>query len=405
MDKYEALKKYFKYDSFRLIQEEIIDSIMERKNTIVVMQTGGGKSICFQIPALLLDGVTIVITPLISLMLDQVRELKRKGIKSEYLNSTLDYFNKEIILNELINNQIKILYISPEALESNEYKKVFSKIKISLLVIDEAHTILWHMDFRESFLNIGSFINNLNYNPIIALFSATANIFTINEMERVIGKYDFNILKSSFDRKELYYGIIHSDNKMDFIINYISKHHECGIIYAQTIKDVMIIYDSLNKIFNCTYYHGGLSNSLKLKNQNDFINGKYSVMVSTIAFGLGINKKDIRYIINYNMPDSIESLAQMMGRCSRDSSYGECFVLYNDKDISLLKYFITKIDSTNKSLNEIKRVKSYKYFQLNSIIKLCNSKDCIHKAMAKYFNEEIKECVNMCSSCKKKYIF
>lgn len=401
MDKFEILKKYFGYEAFRFSQEKIVDSILKGKNTIAIMQTGGGKSICFQIPALMFDGITLVISPLISLMYDQVYELNEKKIMARFLNSTLSKDKKRNILKEIKNGKVKILYLSPEALSNEEYLEVLNKVKISLFVVDEAHTIMWHMDFRESFENIGIFLKKLSYSPIVALFSATANLYTISEMKKVLGLYNFNIITSSFDRPELFYRIEKNVNKDEYIKNYIKEHKDtCGIIYASTKKDVERIYDMLKDEYSITYYHGGMDSKLKEENQMKFIRGSVDIVVATIAFGMGINKPNIRFVINYNIPDSLESLSQMMGRCSRDRQYGECIVLYNNKDVKILDYFIRSIDSTYKTNSEIKRVKKLKYIQKNTILKLCRENLCIHKYMASYFGEKIRKCKSMCNRCK-----
>lgn len=402
MDKYEVLKKYFGYDSFRYAQESIVDSILNKKNTIAIMQTGGGKSICFQIPALIFEGLSVVISPLISLMYDQVYELKKKDIKAAFLNSTLSHSEKRKILDDILNNNIKILYLSPESLVNVEYLEVLNKVKISLFVIDEAHTIMWHMDFRESFMNIKLFLNNLKYKVPVAAFSATANEYTINEIKKVIGVFDFNIITSSFDRPELNYEIIRNVDKDAYLVDYLNNHIGiCGIIYATTKKDVMKLYEKLKDNYSVTYYHGAMDSKLKEENQNKFIKSKCDIIIATVAFGMGINKPDIRFVINYSIPDSIESLAQMSGRCSRDKKYGECIILYNKSDERILDFFIKEIDSSNKTSKEVKRIKSYKFYQKNSIIKICSSNFCIHKYMAYYFGEKINRCITMCSRCKK----
>lgn len=395
MDKYDVLKEKFGYESFRGTQEEIIDSILKRNNTIAIMPTGGGKSICFQIPALILDGLTIVVSPLISLMYDQVRELKEKNIPAAYINS---YIDANLVYNSL--DKIKILYVSPERLANPLFLNNIKNIKISNIIVDEAHTIMWHMDFRESFLNIRDFINYFDYKIPITLFTATANKYTIEEIKVVTGIYNYLIIRQSFDRPELYYKIVKNVDKLAYIKKYLIAHDTSGIIYAQTRKDVMFLFDSL-KEFSTTYYHGALDNEIKEKNQDDFISGKKKVIISTVAFGMGINKPNIRFIINYNIPDSIESLAQMTGRCSRDKEYGECIVLYNNYDVKVLNYFIKNIDLTYKNKKESLKIKQYKYYQLNSILYLCNKNICIHRYMAFYFGDKIKNCIKMCSRCKK----
>ncbi len=399
MDKYEALKKYFNYDSFRGAQEAVIDSLLDNKDTIAILKTGGGKSICFQIPALLKEGITLVITPLISLMYDQVRELKEKKINAEYINSSLSRDDLKKIYSNL--HDTKILYIAPERLEHVEFIKEIKKVCVSQIIVDEAHTIMWHMDFRESFLNILKFKNIFNYKIVMGLFSATANLYTINEIKRVCGIYKANIIKSSFDRDDLFYKVVRNQNKDSFILDYMKNNKSCGIIYCNTRKEVMHVYELLNKNYNVNYYHAGLLNEIKEENQNKFIKSKNGVMIATNAFGMGINKPDIRFVINYNMPDSLESLSQMVGRASRDGKGGEAIILYNDIDLRTIYFFIQNIDSTNKSIKEIKNVKKYKYFCMKSIKDVLTNNCCIHQSMAAYFGDNIKSCKNKCSNCLK----
>lgn len=390
MDKYEVLNKYYNYSSFRDVQENIIDSLIKRIDTIAILKTGGGKSICFQIPAILADGITLVITPLISLMYDQVRELHSKGIRADYINSSKENISFD---------DNKIIYISPERLSNKNFINEIIKYKISYIIVDEAHTILWHMDFRESFLAIKDFIRMFDYNICIGLFSATANKYTLQEMKRVIGIYNFNIIKSSFDRPELSYIVERNKNKLDYIKNYLNGHYSSGIIYCQTRKNVIELYNHLKNDYNVIYYHGGLDPKLKEKNQDIFIKNDDVIMITTISFGMGINKSNIRFVINYNIPDSLESLSQMSGRCSRDGKFGECIILYNDIDTRVIYYFIREIDATNKSIKEINNIKKYKYICLNSLIKVLKGSECIHKAMSLYFGEKINKCKTMCSVC------
>lgn len=397
MDKYDVLKSYFKYDSFRGNQEEIIDSLLDGRNVIAILKTGGGKSICFQIPSLLSCGITIVVTPLISLMYDQVLELKKRGIRAAYLNSSQSHKDMSLVYNSL--DSIKILYVSPERLLSDVFLEKIKGVKISYLIVDEAHTILWHMDFRESFLGIKSFLKSFKYKITVGMFSATANLYTINEIKRVVGIYDFKIIKSEFDRSELFYRVVRNENKLEYIIKYLDTHTSTGIIYAQTRKDVMMMYEYLKDKYKVSYYHGGLSNEVKEKNQKYFMEHSNVIMISTVSFGMGINKPDIRFVINYNIPDSLESLSQMIGRCSRDGKYGEAIVLYNDIDKRVLNFFIREIDATNKSIKEINNVKKYKYVCLNSMIKALSGRECLHKSISRYFGEEIDQCKDMCSVC------
>ncbi len=399
MNKYDVLKKYFGYNAFRGAQEEVIDSLLADYDTVAILKTGGGKSVCFQIPALMRDGITLVVTPLISLMYDQVRELKERGINASYINSSMRAYEQREIYNSF--KDIKILYVAPERLSNKEFISYINKYKVSYLIVDEAHTIMWHMDFRESFMSIKDFLKSFNYRIPLGLFSATANKYTINEIKRVCGINNPNIIKSSFDRPDLFYKIIRNENKVLYIINYLKSHNSAGIIYCNTRKEVMSLYEVLKNNFKVYYYHGGLENDIKERNQDRFLKSKSGVMIATNAFGMGINKPDIRFVINYCMPDSVESLSQMVGRASRDGKGGECVILYNNVDIRTVYFFIQQIDSTTKSLEEIRRVKSYKYFCMQSIKKILTSNECIHKSMARYFGETINSCNNMCSNCLK----
>ena len=395
MDKLEALKKYFNYDNFRPEQEEVIDSLLLDNDTIAIIRTGGGKSVCFQIPSIIRSGLTIVITPLISLMYDQVRELNEKGIKATYINSTIE--DKKGLYDGF--DKLKILYVAPERLNNKAFIEALKKVRVEYLIVDEAHTIMWHMDFRESFLNIKSFINNFNYRIPLGLFSATANRYTINEIKRVCGIHNPKIIRSSFDRNDLFIRVVRNKNKIEYINNYLKNSKGCGIIYCNTRKEVMALYEVLKNNYKVYYYHAGLDNELKEHNQNRFFKSNGGIMIATNAFGMGINKSDIRFVINYSMPDSIESLSQMIGRASRDGKGGECVILYNNVDLRTIYFFIENIDTTSKSIKEINKVKRYKYFCMQSIKKLLTSTECIHKSMARYFDEEIDACKNKCSNC------
>lgn len=402
MDKYEVLKKYYGYSEFRGMQEEVIDSLLAFNDTIAILPTGGGKSVCFQIPALMMDGITIVITPLISLMYDQVRELKDIGVDAEFINSMEDAQEVLGIYKRL--KKIKILYVAPERLLNDVFITFIKKVQVSYIIVDEAHTIMWHMDFRESFLNIKKFKNNFKYHIPMGLFSATANKYTINEIKRVCGIYNPNIIVGMFDRTDLFYKIIRNQNKIEYINEYLkSKPCVPGIIYCNTRKEVTSLYEVLKNNYKVTYYHGGLDNKIKETNQNKFINRDDYIMIATNAFGMGINKPNIRFIINYNMPDSVESLSQMVGRASRDHKGGECIILYNNIDLRTIYFFIEQIDSTNKNLKEIEMVKRYKYYCMKSLKNILTKPICMHKSISLYFGEKIDDCKTMCSNCLEKY--
>ncbi len=403
MNKYNILKSMYGYSEFRNPQEEVIDSILSLTDTIAIFQTGGGKSICFQIPALLLNGLTIVISPLISLMIDQNRELRQNNIKSAYLNSSLDYNEIKKIYTDLNSNKIKILYTSPEKLLNKEFLSVILKLNIAQISIDEAHCIsVWGHDFRPSYQNIANFIEKLKKRPVISAFSATANNEVINDIINVLKLNKPNIYKSSFDRKNLFYKVIKVKNKDFYLLNYLKNNIEkSGIIYALTIKEVLHLSNYLSKYFEVIIYHGMLENNIKLKNQNDFINGSKKILIATNAFGMGINKSNIRFVINYSLPSSMEDLSQQSGRCSRDNEYGECIILYDYNDIKCSEYFISNSIKNIKNIKEKYNLKKTKYKNIKNVINYCLTSKCLHYSLALYFEEKLNKKCNMCSNCMK----
>lgn len=401
MKKEEVLYKYFKYKSFINNQDVVIDSILNHRDTIAIIPTGGGKSVIYQVPALMFSGVTIVISPLLSLMLDQVNNLIKKGINACYINSLLDTEKK----NEIINNleEYKIIYISPERFNDKLFIDKIYKLDVSLFAVDEAHTILWGLDFRSDFLKIKDYILKFKNRPVVLALTATATKKTISFIKKSLDLIDPFIYQRSVDRKNLYFSIIKPKNKDEFLINYLNEHKSLsGIIYTLTQKNVFRISKMLNEIgLDATYFHGGLDPKTKLKNQILFLDKKVNIMVSTISFGMGIDMHDIRYVINYELPQSMEDFVQMAGRCSRDGLYGECLVLYSKKDLKITEFLIDSNASNIGFLEGIKQ-RQYKMSKLDGMIGLAYSKMCIHKAIGNYFNENIKNCNNMCSNCKKK---
>lgn len=402
MNKIEALKKYFGYDDFRTNQEEIIDSLLESKDTIAILPTGGGKSVCFQIPALLKIGLTIVITPLISLMHNQVQELKKRRIKAEYITSELEYFEIQNIIKKVILKEIKILYISPERLENTSFCEQFKSIEINYIIIDEAHCIsIWGNDFRPSYQSIKEFINKLSNRPTIGAFTATANKKVINDISNVLELKNENIFKSSFDRKNLFYQVTYTKHKLSYITKFLLKHDEVGIIYTITRKDAEMLFLKLSGLgFNVGIYHGGMESDEKEKNLINFMKEEVKIMIATNAFGMGINKPNIRFVINYCIPISLEDLSQQQGRCSRDGKEGLCVLLYDSEDIKTCEYFIKKTNCTNKKL-KAELIKE-KYKQLKSVIDYANTEKCYRHLLLSYFGENSKvRCYN-CSNCLKK---
>ncbi|MGL5085479.1 MAG: DNA helicase RecQ, partial [Clostridium sp.] len=391
----EILEKYYGYKSFRKGQDEIIENILNGKDVLAIMPTGGGKSVCYQVPAMLLEGVTLVISPLISLMKDQVDAIVGMGINGTYINSSLSTVEFNAVLDGVSNNKYKIIYIAPERLDSNEFINAVTQGNISQIAIDEAHCVSqWGHDFRSSYRRISGFINKLPVRPIITAFTATATEEVKADIVKQLALQNPEIFLTGFDRENLSININKTGNKRNYMVKYVEDNKEnSGIIYASTRKEVDAVYEILKgRGHSVGKYHAGLSDEIRKSNQEDFIHDRLSIMVATNAFGMGIDKSNIRYVIHYNMPQNIEGYYQEIGRAGRDGEKSECILLFAPGDIHTHKYLI-EIGTESEDR------KSNQYRKLQQMVDLVYSNGCYRNYILGYFGEERHEPCNNCSNC------
>lgn len=389
----EALKKYFGYDNFRPMQAEIIQSILNQQDAVVLMLTGGGKSVCFQIPAVIMEGVCVVISPLIALMKDQVEGLKANGIPASFLNSTQNMQELAITENLAYKGEIKLLYVSPEKLMASGFFNFLKRLKISLFAIDEAHCVsTWGHDFRPEYTQLGALREQFPTVPTIAL-TATADKLTRKDIVTLLKLKNPEVFISSFDRPNLSLTVLPAQNKMGMIQRFLNNHpKQAGIIYCLSRKSTETVANKLQDMgFNAAYYHAGMVAEERSITQEAFINDKTQIICATIAFGMGIDKSNVRWVIHYNLPKNLESYYQEIGRAGRDGLKSDTLLFYSFGDVLVLRDMIVSNQSPNTEvqLMKLERMQQYTEAQI-----------CRRKILLSYFNEDLQENCNNCDVCK-----
>lgn len=402
-DKFSVLRRYFGYTEFRSGQEKIVDALSGGRDVLCVMPTGAGKSICYQVPALLLPGITIVISPLISLMKDQVEALEQNGVSAAFLNSSMTPQQYMQTLELMERGEFRIVYVAPERLSTDSFRAACENIRVSLVAVDEAHCVSqWGQDFRPEYRKIADFVNSLELRPIVGAFTATATKTVREDISSLLELKNPILVTTGFDRPNLYFGVTMPNSKPIELLRLIEERQgKCGIIYCSTRKAVEDVDELLRaKGIDSTRYHAGLSEEERRRNQEDFIYDRCSVMVATNAFGMGIDKSNVAFVIHYNMPKNLESYYQEAGRAGRDGSLAECILMYGKKDVQTNRWLIENSEpnpeldpDTQEEIiqRDLERLKQMTYY--------CTSTGCLRKHILGYFGEKSGDHCGNCSGC------
>ena len=403
------LKSVFGYDSFRAGQEELINALLNGRDVIGIMPTGAGKSICYQLPAIMSEGVTIIVSPLIALMNEQVISLCEKGVKAAYLNSSLTCDQQEKVIKNTADGKYKIIYVAPERLQNKNFIKACNDLSVSLIAVDEAHCVSqWGHDFRRSYLKISEFVKSMSCRPVIGAFSATATKQVESDIIKYLELDDPMRICTGYARHDLRLIVVNPksmSSREKELIKTLDRHKdECGIVYCSLRNTVDELYGRLkNAGYSVARYHGGLGGAERAKNRDLFLRDKTMVMLATNAFGMGIDKNNVRFVVHYNMPKDIESYYQEAGRAGRDGKGAECIMLYMPNDVGINEYLINNGDTNDELTTSMKnQFRRSAKLRLNAITDFCNTRGCLANYILNYFGERTDASCGRCSSCEAK---